>query len=75
MTALLIGVQTTTKDGYVTVATEDGRVVADLHWSAALAAVRALIQASGTASAIAGVSRDAYTAAMLAELGDMGGTR
>ena len=73
-TGIWIGVRTTTQDGYVTITDPSGDTLVDLHWSTALTAVRALIQASGTASAIGGVSRDDYVAAMLAELGDVGGT-
>ena len=68
MSALMIGVQTATKDGTVTFAVEGTGVLINMGWREALTVVRALIQASGTASAIAGVSREDYTAAMLAEL-------
>ena len=69
--SLLIGVQTTTKDGTVTIAEPDAGVEIRPTWREALATVAALIRASGTASAIAGVDREDYVAAMLAELGDV----
>ena len=77
MTALplLIGVLSTTKDGTVSIVSPDHGVEIHLTWTEALTVVSALIRASGTASAVAGVGREDYVRAMLAELGEVPGDR